>query len=304
MIGNFSLTDVPHQILGCSLALLSAFFWALGSVLFHSIGEKAPAAAMNLMKCLLGCVYIGILLLVFGTRQMDTRSFLFLGLSGILGISLGDTFFFKALKDIGPKPTILLGTLGPVFTLLLAGLFLREKISLPAGLGILCVLAGINTVVWRSHSGTTEKRQWLRGITFAALSGACTAAAVILAKIGVETADSLQGTWIRLFWSGAVLLTGGIAAGKIRDWTVPFMDKRTMLLSGLTVFIVIFGGFWLSLLSLKLIGASISTTLNFTTPLFILPLAALFLKQKATRMEIIGSLIAVAGIALIFYFPA
>lgn len=295
-------SSFPYQILGCSLALLSAFFWALGSILFHAIGEKAPAAAMNLVKCLLGCVYIGILLLILGFRHLDTRSFLFLGFSGILGISMGDTFFFRALKDIGPKPAIILGTLGPVFTIILARLTLREEISLPARIGILCVLAGVNTVVWRSDPEAPEKKRWLRGIVFAALSGACTAAAVILAKVGVENADTLQATWIRLFWAGAVLLIGGTAAGKLRHWAFSFKDRRILLLTGFTVFIVIFGGFWLSLLSLKFIGASISTILNFTTPLFILPLAALFLKQKTTLLEMIGSLIAVAGITLIFSF--
>lgn len=296
-------SSFPYQILGCSLALLSAFFWALGSILFHAIGEKAPAAGMNLIKCLLGCAYIGIPLLILGFRRLDTHSFLFLGFSGILGIAMGDTFFFKALKDIGPKPTIILGTLGPVFTIILACLILRENISLPAWLGILCVLAGTNIVVWESSPEAPGKKQWLRGIIFAALSGTCTAAAVILAKIGIENTDTLQATWIRLLWAGSVLLIGGTAAGKLRHWALPFKNTKILLLTGFTVFIVIFGGFWLSLVSLKFIGASISTILNFTTPLFILPLAAVFLKQKTTLLETIGSLLAITGIALIFSSP-
>jgi drug/metabolite transporter (DMT)-like permease len=84
---------------------------------------------------------------------------------------------------------------------------------------------------------------------------------------------------------------------------LPFKNTKILLLTGFTVFIVIFGGFWLSLVSLKFIGASISTILNFTTPLFILPLAAVFLKQKTTLLETIGSLLAITGIALIFSSP-
>ncbi|GAH50516.1 unnamed protein product, partial [marine sediment metagenome] len=66
------------------------------------------------------------------------------------------------------------------------------------------------------------------------------------------------------------------------------------------VFIVVFGGFWLSLLALKYIDASIASTLNSTTPLFILPMVAIILKEKVSIQAILGAAIAVGGIALIF----
>ena len=71
-------------------------------------------------------------------------------------------------------------------------------------------------------------------------------------------------------------------------------------LAFLAVFVAIFGGFWLFLVALKYADASVATVLNSTTPLFILPMAAISLKEKIPVHAVIGSIIGVMGVALIF----
>jgi drug/metabolite transporter (DMT)-like permease len=62
---------------------------------------------------------------------------------------------------------------------------------------------------------------------------------------------------------------------------------------------VTFGGFWLSLVSIAYLDVAIANTLNATEPLFVLPLAALVLKEKITLPVVMASLATVIGIALI-----
>jgi drug/metabolite transporter (DMT)-like permease len=44
----------------------------------------------------------------------------------------------------------------------------------------------------------------------------------------------------------------------------------------------------------------VATTLNSTSPLFVLPLAALWMKERITVNAVVGAVIAVSGVALYF----
>ena len=61
-----------------------------------------------------------------------------------------------------------------------------------------------------------------------------------------------------------------------------------------------FLGTWLSIIALKYTHAAVAATLNSTSPLFILPLAVLMLKERISSREILGALIAVSGVGIYF----
>jgi drug/metabolite transporter (DMT)-like permease len=98
----------------------------------------------------------------------------------------------------------------------------------------------------------------------------------------------------------AGLLLAGVFSGQLRNWLAPFSDRSTIKLLLSAVFVAIFGGFWLFLVALKHIDASIAVALNETAPLFVLPLAFFMLKEKVSRRSIVGAAIAVGGVTLIF----
>jgi drug/metabolite transporter (DMT)-like permease len=255
---------------------------------------------MNLGKCLIGTVYLGIVMLIIGFEPIDTRTFLLLGVSGLLGIAVGDTFFFKALVSIGPRLTVLLATLGPVLTIVLAVVFLQEKLSLYSWIGAALTLTGVNIVLWDEGSpDDRSNKKWLSGIVYAVLASLCMALGIITAKVGVAETSAMQANLIRIFWGGIGLSLWGLAGNNLKSWMSPFKNTPMMKLILFSVFVVIFGGFWLSLVALKFIDASIASILNSTEPLFILPLTAIFLKEKVTIRGIVGTVVAVTGVWLI-----
>ncbi len=293
----------PHLmylILGSFAALASAFTWAVGSILFRRLADEVSPLGMNLGKTILGTLYIGAALLLTGITPISSREFLLLGASGLLGIALGDTLFFKALLHLGPRLTVLLGTGGPVVTILLAVIFLGERPSLPAWAGIFLVLTGITLILWKQSPKEKTKSNYLPGIKYLLLSIACTSVGIIFAKIGVSSTSAMEALFIRFIGGALGLTVFGCASRKLTAWLTPFRDLRLLKFILLTVFVVVFGGFWLFLLSLKYIDASIATILNSTEPLFILPLAAFILKEKIYLPEIIGAIVAVSGVVLIF----
>lgn len=287
------------ELVGVSAALGAAVAWAVCSLLFRAIGEKVSAQGMNFIKCVLGVIYLGIVLALTGTEPVSLENFFFLGMSGLIGIALGDSFFFRALKDLGPRQTLLIETLGPVVTVLLAVAFLRERPFMHVWVGMAMTLGGVTWVLWE-QSPASKRKGYVKGVIYGLIFVLCNSIGIIFAKIGVNNVSSLQATGIRFLWASAGLLLWGGASRQLGRWIFPCRDFSVLKSTIIAVTVAIFGGFWFSLAALKYIPVSIATTLSLTTPVFILPLAAIFLKEKITAQSVFGALVAVGGIAIIF----
>jgi len=283
------------------IALASAAFWALGGVLWRKIGEEISPISMNLSKGIIGSLYLAIVLLVIGIEPVNIRAFLFLGISGLIGIALGDTFFFMSLMHLGPRLTSLMGALVPVFIAFSAVLFLGERPSFLVWVGIFLTVSGVVWVLWERIPQKEIVKNKSLGIKYGLLSITCTTVGVIFAKVGVKSVPAMQATLIRLLWAVVGLTLWGCLNHQLKNWLTPFKNPRLLKSVFFVVFIVAFGGFWLSLLALKYIDASVASTLNSTAPLFILPMVAIMLKEKISIQAILGAAIAVGGVALIFY---
>ena len=65
------------------------------------------------------------------------------------------------------------------------------------------------------------------------------------------------------------------------------------------VAIVTYGGFWLSLVAMKNLDVSVANTLISVEPVFVLPLAAVFLGETITFRTVLGAFATVGGVLLI-----
>ncbi len=281
-------------------ALLSAAFWAMGTVLWKRLENRISPLGMNLAKGVIGSLYLAVISFFIKIGPIDAQSVLFLVLSGLVGIALGDTFFFVSLKYLGARLSSLTGTLTPVAIALSALFFLRERPSFFVWVGILLTTGGVAWLLKErlpSDSGTIINKPL--GVTYRLLSIICTAAGIILAKKGVANAPVIQATLIRLLSSVAGLFLWGCLNRQLSHCLGFFKNISLFKEVAFVVFIVVFGGFWLSLLALKYIDASVAGTLNATSPLFILPISAIMLKEKISRKAVLGTTVAVAGVALI-----
>ena len=267
-------------LLGSIAALISAVAWAYGSILFRKLTEKVSPVALTLIKSVIGMFYIGALLAFLGREKIVWSSVFNLALSGLVGIALGDTLFFKSLFYLGPRLAILLGATGPVFTVVLAVLILKESISRITGIGIAMVISGVTWVLWERENSPLGVQGKAKGVIYALISSLCMSIGIIFAKEGLGAVSALQATFIRLMFGALGLFFWGIATRQIGPWLMPLKDPKLLRFIFFSVFVVIFGGFWLFLVALKYIDASIAVTLNSTTPLFILPLAVWIMKEK------------------------
>jgi drug/metabolite transporter (DMT)-like permease len=175
--------------------------------------------------------------------------------------------------------------------------WLGERPSAPQTLGIGLVLSGVAIVMWVRLSGD-EQPSKLSAVGWGLASVVCMAVSVIIAKEALADVDSIQAAFIRMLAGTVGILAFGQATNRIGDSLRFLLDLRFAALFFVSVFVVTFGGFWLSLVAIQKMHVSIANTLNATEPLFILPIAAFVLKERITKWVVIGAALAVLGVAL------
>lgn len=298
MLSEFTLWS---HFLGAASALGSAFLWAVAAILFAQIGEKLSARTINLVKGFVAFVCLAFLLLIYSTSEFEWRAFGFLALSGIIGIAIGDTLYFQTLQRLGAKLTLLIGTLIPVVTGVSALFLFNETISHVQVFGLLITLFGVAFVLWNKTTQNTSNYAWFSGVTIACIYVFAESAGILLTKYGLNHYNSVEATFIRQIFGVAALVFWGLAVKDLVGGFEP-LRKNSRLLGLLiaTSFIGAFLGTWLSIFALESTYAAVAVTLNATSPIFVLPLAYWFLKEKFDKKQLIGSLVAVFGIAVYF----
>ena len=289
---------MDFRMIGIAAALASALSWAVGAILFKRLGEEISPLGLTLAKGSLSAILLAIILILTQYEGVDRKSLLLLILSGLLGISVGDSLFFAALQDLGAHALVVLSTFGEVLTILLAVLFLGERHNLATWISLIFIIAGI-VVVLQAKLTQEEQRSNFRGVILGLLSVFCMSVSIIIAKEALVSISAIQATFIRMVSGTIGIFFLGITTKQLGGWIVPLRDFKLVLHLLLSVVFITFGGFWLSLVSIKYVDVSIANTLNTTDPIFVLFLAAIFLHEKITLKAVIGTILTMVGIMLL-----
>jgi len=257
--------------------------------------------AMTFIKSFLGLLLLAGALCLAGWEPVNSFPLSWLSLSGLLGISLGDTFFFAALRRLPAHQLIILMLLAPVVTLLMAFCFLGERPAVVCWVGIFLVLGGVTLTFKGKIEVDQESRQRGFGLLFGVLSVLSMAGSIIIAKIGLQDVSALEGTFLRLFFGFAGMLVFGLVRREVKSWLAPLRQTGLRWRFLLAVVVVTFGGFWLSLDAIKRLDVSIANTLLATEPVFALPLAVIWLRERASGAAVIGSIVALCGAGILAF---
>src|SRR5512147_2824053 len=192
-------------------ALATAFLFAMTALIFTSTGRAVGSQVTNRMRLTFALIYLVILNIILFREPLPfsagSSSWLWLSLSGVIGLSLGDAFLFQSLISVGPRLGSLLLSLAPIFGSIIAWIFFGETLTALQITGIVLALAGIGWVVM-SHEepADTTHGHTKRGVFFGVLAGLGQAIGLVLAKQGMfGEFHPFQANVIRLF--SAVLFT-------------------------------------------------------------------------------------------------
>jgi drug/metabolite transporter (DMT)-like permease len=293
---------VPHPGLGELFALLSAAAWAVGVILYRRLGAALEPLTLNFLKNGLVLAMLLPTLLVFHGLDVPDFSALQVGmalLSGIIGIGIADTLYFRALNQLGAGRMGVLGNAYSPFVLLLGMAFLGERLVAQQWLGFALVSAGVLLASWpRAADGPSPAHAW-RGVATGLSSVGLMALAVILAKRVLEAQPLLWVTAIRLVGALAGMFVVALLRGETARLHPPVGLRWGPLLRA--AFVGQFLAMLLWLAGYKYTLASIAAVLNETASVFIIVLAAWWLKEPLTRRGVAGVVLTLAGVCCMLW---
>lgn len=223
------------------------------------------------------------------------------GLSGIIGFAIGDMLLFRAFVLLGARVSMLLMALVPVFGTFIAWLFLGELLTLSQILAITIVIAGIVWVVAERQNNDHHRNHYLIGILCGIGGAMGQALGLILSKKGlINGYSALSGNIIRVFVAACLLWLITLGRGRITSTFKKLSDRRgaTAMVGG--AFFGPFLGVWLSLVAVQNTYVGIASTLIALPPIFLIPLSHWIFKERISIGAILGTIVAVIGVALIF----
>jgi drug/metabolite transporter (DMT)-like permease len=287
-------------------ALLTAFFWTVTSLAFESASHKIGSVAVNILRLVIGLVFLSVFTWIrrglFFPTDASTANWLWLSLSGLVGFVFGDLFLFKSYTIIGSRFSMLIMTLVPPITAFFSFLIIGERLTLFNYIGTTLTFSGIAMAIF-SRSAKGEKLSLKlapKGILYAFGGAIGQALGLVLSKFGMHGYDPFASTQIRIIAGIAgysVLITILLRWGNVLTAT---RNKEAMLLTGIGAFFGPFLGVSFSLIAVKYTEAGIASTIMALVPVFIIIPAVFLYKQKVTFIELIGSVVSVAGVALFF----
>ncbi len=309
--------------LGAAAGVATSMLWTATSLFFTAAGKRLGPTVVNVVRLWLAVLLLGAthrVLTGLWIPEAVGQQVLLLALSGVVGLTIGDQALLTAFIDIGPRQTMLIMTLSPLFAAIFGWLALGETLGLAAMVGISMTVGGVGWVVLERQPAQSQLRpsRRTRGILLAVVGAFCQAAGLLFSKQGMghgwldesERMSPQAATLVRMVF--AALASVPLAVfwlRRMRRTTIArtqSTDKRSLLWSGLLftacgTIVGPFLGVWMSLVASDRAPLGIAQTLCSLGPIFILPCVWIIHKESISARAIGGALLAVAGAALLFF---
>jgi drug/metabolite transporter (DMT)-like permease len=297
------------SVLGELAALATSVLFSATSTQLTLAGRQVGSMVVNRLRLLLATLFL------IGTHFLlklplpwlaGSQRWFWLGLSGIVGLVVGDALLFEAFIRVGPRLSMLMMSLAPILSTLLAWLFLGERLSTLQLLAIFITVFGIAWVVQDGNEQAKEdgadRRMALSGLLLGIGAAAGQAVGLVLAKEGLAGDFSpLSGTFMRMLAAATVLWAVTLLRGQAST-TLRKLSSRPgaalWILGG--SFTGPFLGVTLSLVAVQRTEVGIASTLMALPPVILLPVGYFVFKERFGWPAILGTLVALAGVGMLF----
>jgi len=163
-------------------------------------------------------------------------------------------------------------------------------------------LGGVTWVVLERGKGAgaqISSRTYAIGILFGLGAALCQATNLVMAKQGLAGGyPALSGTMIRMTFAATVMWVWAAVIGEAgRTIRKVRADGQAARAITAAAFIGPFLGVWLSMIAVQSSRIGIASTLMAMTPVLSLPLVRIVFKERVTPRAVLGTLVAMAGVA-------
>lgn len=277
-------------------ASASAFFAGITAILAKCGIRKTDSTVVTALRTVVVLIAAWAMVFITGVQDqigsVSARSWVFLVLSGL---STGASWlcYFKALSCGPVNKVVPIDKSSTALTVILAFIFLGERLSAIGTLGLVLMTAGTFMMIKKKDGGEGPSHPaWLPYALGSALFASLTS---ILGKVGIEGVDSNLGTAVRTF---VVLIMAWLmipATGKAGQ--LKHLDKKELVfitLSGLAT-----GASWLCYYRALQNGpASLVAPIDKLSILVSIAFARIVYKERLSRMAAAGLVLLTAGTLL------
>ncbi len=288
-------------------ALLTSLLFSITAVIFTLTSHQIGSLITNRGRLVIALLYLVLINLVLFGQLVPIGAggsrWLWLALSGIIGLALGDMFLFAAYERIGARMGMLMMSLAPVIGAVVAWLFFGEVLRLGQMAGMALTLAGIAWVVaTRPTEEMVHPRASRLGILFGLLAATGQALGLVLSKQGMTGDFSpVAGNVIRML-AATIVFWGVTVMQRQARPTIQAIRVHPSALKLLAVGALVGPvlGVTASLLAVQHAPIGVASTLMALPPVFLLPVGYFAFKERFGWQTVLGTFVAVAGVALLF----
>jgi len=295
-------------LLGPLAALGTSICWSFTSTFFTLAGRRVGSMVVNRTRLVLAVIFLmlthWIMLGTIFPWHVSPERWFWLGLSGILGLVIGDALLFQSFIWLGPRLSMLIMSLAPIISTLFAWILLGERLTTWQLVAIVITVTGVASVILDqggNNAAIVSGKNYLIGVLFGLGGAVGQASGLIAAKKGLGGDFSvLSGTLIRMLVAmiGLWLITIAMRQGRETLRRLKENPKAFQyLVAG--AFIGPFLGVYLSLVAVQATAVGIASTLMALPPVFLLPISHFVFGERIGMRAIVGTLTAIAGVAML-----
>lgn len=290
------------------LALLAAVLFAASAVCGQSLSRQLGGVTANACRITLACTILGLITWTFFPDHIDSATFRWFLLSGVLGFGFGDVALYLAYPLLGARTAGLVNLcLATLVGALADWMFLGTRLT-PAEMGAAALtLAG---VVMAMHK-RDEPFSWNVGLLLTLFAGTCQGFGLMVSRLaqgiarqhGLEhsgPAQAFQRTlggvvvgWMALAILRRSLKGRSLIPAEVRTPQLPYW------ILGASIFGPVAGVSALQVALQRVDSSAIVSAITATAPLMLLPISRLIDREAPTKQAICGSFLAVGGVIAI-----
>lgn len=299
-------------VIGESAAVAASFLWTASSIFFTSAGKRIGWLSINAYRTVIAIALLAVTQIIILGTVMPLASlgqWFWMGLSGIVGLGIGDSGLFAAYLTIGPRRSLLLMALAPIFAAVGAYLMLGETIPELAIVGIIITLIGVVMVILESEERSGEP--WISsglrasGVMFGLVAAGGQGVGLVLAKKGIDlipgvTLNPVSATLMRLFLGALFIWVVVLVLGRMPEVLRAARNMAAIRDTAAASLVGPYLGIIFSMVAVTLTETGVAQTLLSLMPVMIIPVVWILYGQRTSWRGIMGAVVAVLGVALIF----
>ena len=284
--------------------LLTALFWGGTFVAGRIVAQDLAPFSIAFLRFAIASAFL--LLLTWklegtlpfvppsgGPAKAGTPNLITLVALGMTGIFTYNVLFFKGLKLIEASRASLIVATCPVFIALGSALFMKEKIGLIKGLGVIISVCGAGVVVSKGSIGEVFKGGLGRGELYILCCVLCWVAYSLIGKAAMKSLSPLVCVSYSAVIGTLALLVPAAFEGLVANvWHVSFVDWLCIFYLG--VFGTVIGFVWYYQGVERLGPTKAGLFINFV-PIFAILSALLILGEAVTLSLAVGAAMVISG---------